>query len=73
MRFERARLFANMWDASLIDLGNAGHVNIVSGHGPWPDGRLLVDRLAGRTTRPFLIASRDISPPSQSLPLVLRR
>ena len=59
MRFERARVLTNMWDARLIDLGNAGHINVASGHGAWPEGRLLVDRLAGRQTRPFLIANRQ--------------
>jgi len=52
-------VLTNMWDARLIDLGNAGHINVASGHGAWPEGRLLVDRLAGRQTRPFLIANRQ--------------
>lgn len=60
MRWERTRQFASLWDAKLIDLGNAGHINVASGHGPWPEGRLFVDLLAGRHPKPFLIASRDV-------------
>lgn len=59
MRFDRARLFASMWEAQLVDLGHAGHINVASGHGPWREGRLFIDILAGRHPRPFLIASRE--------------
>lgn len=60
MRWERTRRFASLWDAKLIDLGNTGHINVASGHGLWPEGRLFVDLLAGRHPKPFLIASRDV-------------
>lgn len=40
--FERSRLYARLWEAELVDLGPAGHVNIDSGHGPWPAGRDLL-------------------------------
>jgi predicted alpha/beta hydrolase family esterase len=58
MRYDRARMLSSMWESELVDLGNAGHINVASGHGPWPEGRLLVDRVAARITRPFLISSR---------------
>ncbi|MGA2042080.1 MAG: alpha/beta hydrolase [Roseiarcus sp.] len=35
---------AAQWGARLVDAGEAGHVNVASGHGPWPDGLL---QLAG--------------------------
>lgn len=35
---ERAKAFAEAWGATLIEAGNAGHINTASGHGPWPDG-----------------------------------
>ena len=38
MSFESAATWADRWDAQLIDLGNAGHINVDSGHGPWPTG-----------------------------------
>lgn len=30
--------FANAWGSYLIDAGEAGHINVESGHGPWPEG-----------------------------------
>ncbi len=36
--YEVAADFANAWGAKLIDAGDSGHINIDSGHGPWPEG-----------------------------------
>ena len=57
MDFDRARVLSSMWEAQFIDLGHAGHINVASGYGAWPEGRLLIDRLLGRRSRPFLISS----------------
>jgi hypothetical protein len=38
----RARLFADAWGAQLITIGNAGHINTASGHGPWPEGLAML-------------------------------
>lgn len=38
--FERAKVIAKMWGAELMEAGDAGHLNIASGHGPWPEGLL---------------------------------
>lgn len=46
MDIERARIFANMWDAAFIDAGNAGHLDADSGLGDWPAGLDLLERLA---------------------------
>lgn len=35
---ERASCFAAAWGSTLIEAGDAGHINTQSGHGPWPDG-----------------------------------
>lgn len=51
MRIERARIIANMWDAAFIDAGDAGHINVASGHGGWPAGLRLLDRLLARRSR----------------------
>lgn len=41
---ERADTFARAWGSRLVRIGDAGHVNADSGHGPWPEGeRLLQD------------------------------
>jgi predicted alpha/beta hydrolase family esterase len=42
--FEVAADHANAWGSALIDAGEAGHINVESGHGPWPEGLL---RFAG--------------------------
>jgi uncharacterized protein len=34
----RAQAFAAAWGAVFVDAGDAGHINVASGHGPWPDG-----------------------------------
>lgn len=38
--FERAKKMAAMWGSKLIEAGDVGHVNVASGHGPWPEGLL---------------------------------
>lgn len=42
---ERAQQFAEAWGGDLVDIGPAGHVNAESGHGPWPEGRALLEHL----------------------------
>ena len=37
---ERSAEFASSWGSTLIEAGDAGHINTESGHGPWPDGLL---------------------------------
>lgn len=36
----RAKALADAWGARLIEACAAGHLNVASGHGPWPDGLL---------------------------------
>lgn len=44
-RFDRVATLAADWGSTLIDLGEVGHVNPASGHGPWPAGDALIDDL----------------------------
>lgn len=37
---ERARELAEAWGSTFLDAGDVGHINVASGHGPWPDGLL---------------------------------
>lgn len=39
---ERAAAFAHAWRARLVDLGEAGHINVASGYGPWTAGQALL-------------------------------
>lgn len=44
MRFDRAEYWAGVWGSRLADIGEAGHINVESGYGPWPHGlHLLAD------------------------------
>jgi hypothetical protein len=63
MTFERAASLADGWGADLVDLGAAGHINVASGHGPWPYGHELVRLLRG--VRPEA-EHRSWQPPSRS-------
>lgn len=37
-QYQRAEAMAKAWGASFQDAGDAGHINLESGHGPWPEG-----------------------------------
>ncbi|MFZ4651970.1 MAG: RBBP9/YdeN family alpha/beta hydrolase [Rubrivivax sp.] len=45
---EAALGWAHAWGARLTDLGDAGHVNAASGHGPWPPVLQQLERLRQR-------------------------
>lgn len=49
MRFARARGLALEWGADLVDLGFAGHINVASGYGPFPEGKAMRDALVRKT------------------------
>lgn len=36
--YEVAADHANAWGSQLVDAGDVGHLNVESGHGPWPEG-----------------------------------
>lgn len=38
MRFSRASEWAAIWHSNLVDIGEAGHINVESGFGPWRYG-----------------------------------
>ena len=48
---ERAASFAAAWGARFELLGALGHLNSESGHGDWPHGLALLERLRRRSTR----------------------
>jgi uncharacterized protein len=52
MAQDRARVIAKLWEADFVDAGDAGHINTASGHGAWPEGRPLLERL--RAPRGYL-------------------
>lgn len=48
VRFARAEAMATAWGARFVDAGRAGHINVDSGHGPWPEGLALLDELVAQ-------------------------
>lgn len=48
---DRAEAFARSWGSRFVDLGRAGHVNVESGHGPWPRGRAWLSELVKATAQ----------------------
>lgn len=45
---ESAADFAGAWGSDFHQAGDAGHINVASGHGPWPEGLLMFTRLMQR-------------------------
>ena len=39
---DRAKYFAQCWEAELIDIGPHGHINASAGFGDWPEGERLL-------------------------------
>ncbi|WP_407569791.1 RBBP9/YdeN family alpha/beta hydrolase [Deinococcus altitudinis] len=50
--FERAEEMAEAWGAELISAGEAGHINVASGHGEWEDGQVLLSECLHAWTPP---------------------
>jgi predicted alpha/beta hydrolase family esterase len=42
---DRAAYFANNWGSEFVNIGMAGHINVASGHGPWPQGLEILQKL----------------------------
>ena len=41
----RAKQFAEGWGSELVNVGDAGHINVASGFGKWSDGLAILKRL----------------------------
>lgn len=52
LSLEKAQAMARDWGSDFVDLGHAGHINDKSGHGPWPEGLALLERLRQRLITP---------------------
>lgn len=46
---ELAARLAPAWGAEFVDVGRQGHINVASGHGPWPIGEELLRGFVART------------------------
>jgi hypothetical protein len=45
MTLNAARKLAVHWGSRFINAGALGHINLDSGHGPWPQGEILLTDL----------------------------
>jgi predicted alpha/beta hydrolase family esterase len=50
---DRARAFARAWGARFLEAGRCGHINLDSGHGPWPEGEALLEQLERTVMEPL--------------------
>jgi uncharacterized protein len=50
---EIAARLATAWGSQFVDVGRQGHINIASGHGPWPIGEGLLRGFVARTVERF--------------------
>lgn len=57
MTFAQAGYLAGRWGADLLDLGHVGHINVASGFGPWPGGKLIRDWLEEKAQATPMIAA----------------
>jgi uncharacterized protein len=53
-----ARRLALLWRSVLVNAGTAGHINVASGHGPWPMGKTLLNGFMRDLAAPVLETSR---------------
>jgi len=51
LELERAKWLARHWGSRLVNLDRAGHINIESGFGPWPEGEELLRELRAGTSQ----------------------
>ena len=42
---ERAKYFASCWESKLVNIGNAGHINVAAGYGKWDEGLIYLKQL----------------------------
>jgi uncharacterized protein len=51
MSFPRAEHWAATWGCDLVDLGDAGHINVEAGFGAWAFGKIVLRELVERAGR----------------------
>lgn len=62
----RSAQLAKAWGADTVDLGQAGHINVAAGFGPWPLGKMLGQELMrSAAERDQPLVAREIRKPSR--------
>lgn len=47
-QFSVAEKLASDWGAFFVDAGQSGHINVESGHGPWPEGLMVLSHFLAK-------------------------
>ncbi|MCZ2204397.1 RBBP9/YdeN family alpha/beta hydrolase [Bartonella sp. A05] len=47
-QFSVAEKLASDWGAFFVDAGQSGHINAESGHGPWPEGLMVLSHFLAK-------------------------
>jgi hypothetical protein len=47
-----ASRLAQSWGSEFVNVGLQGHINVASGHGPWPAGERILERLCESAAAP---------------------
>jgi len=53
---EAAAALAGQWGSEFLNVGAEGHINVDSGHGPWPIGQLHFERFQTQVSSPSPVA-----------------
>jgi predicted alpha/beta hydrolase family esterase len=61
MELKKATRWAEAWGSRIVNIGAAGHINVASGHGPWPDGLEIFEALKRHAAPTFEHAAFDES------------
>lgn len=74
MSTENLQRYCSAWGSELTDIGAAGHINVDSGFGPWPQGYQLFSRLenASRPSRTWRNSPAVIDTGEKNQPEYLR-
>lgn len=59
MDVKKAARWAEAWGSRFIDVGAAGHINVASGHGPWPEGLNILRALKRHAAPTFELAPEE--------------
>ncbi len=62
MQLEHAQYWAQTWGFAFLDVGNAGHINVESGHGPWPQIQTLLTAMRNAVVAAPVLGSLDRAP-----------
>lgn len=67
MTLTRAAHWADTWGSDFVNLGDAGHINVDAGFGPWPEGLALLERLKRASTLQLVATAEATAPRAGSV------